>query len=140
LPARRDDDNVVGMVGDRIKSRRSMARETAPAYGEPAARLELKVTVNGRGRIVLPAEVRERLGIKDGDWLTLTVEPDGVIRMLTGKAWTDLFLETVRRVAPPIAPGRSLADELIAERRREAAKDEREFRRRVARVRDRKRR
>ena len=114
------------MAPYRVKSRPSIGRETAPGYGEPERRLEFKVTVNGRGRMVLPAEVRERLGIDDGDWLTLTVEPDGVIKLLTGKAWTDLFLETVQRVAPPIEPGRSLADELIADRRRDAAKERRE--------------
>src|SRR5438105_693700 len=114
------------------KARPSRARETSPAYGEPAPGAEqplgFKVTVTDRGRMVLPAEVRARLQIKDGDWLTLILEPDGEIRMLTGKVWTNTFVKTLREAAGPIHPGRSLSDELIAERRREAAKEEREFR------------
>jgi AbrB family looped-hinge helix DNA binding protein len=118
------------MARYRIKSRPSIARETAPAYGaaEPPQPLGFRVTVNGRGRMVLPAKVRERLAIKDGDWLTLILEPDGVIKMLTGHVWTDTFLTMMRHAARHIPPGRRLSDELIAERRREAAKEEREFR------------
>jgi AbrB family looped-hinge helix DNA binding protein len=118
-------------------------REASPASGKPASQqtpLGFKVTVTDRGRIVLPAEVRERLKIKDGDWLTLILEPDGVIKMLTGKVWTDNFLQVMRHAARHIPPGRSLSDELIAERRREAAREEREFRKTEAFIRRRTRR
>jgi AbrB family looped-hinge helix DNA binding protein len=108
------------------------ARESAPAYGSedaPPQPLGFKVTVSDRGRMVLPAEVRERLKIKDGDWLTLILEPDGVIRMLTGEVWTDTFVNTLRRLAGPNLPS---SDDLIAERRREAAKEEREIQKTIA--------
>jgi AbrB family looped-hinge helix DNA binding protein len=141
LPAQVDDGNVVGMEPYRRKSRPSIARETAPAYGGPAPQsLEFKVTVTGRGRMVLPAEVRQRLAISDGDWLTLILEPDGVIRMLTGRAWANEFARTLRELAGPTEPARSVSDELVAERRREAAKEEREIRALVARRRARKQR
>ena len=130
-----------------IKRRRvSRARETAAPYGvkQPAAAdappVGFKVTVAERGRIVLPAEVRERLQIEDGDWLTLILEPDGVIKLLTGRAWTDQFVKVMQRAARHIPPSRRLSDELIAERRREAAKEERGFRRAGAAVRKQKRR
>ncbi len=134
------------MADYEIKRRRpAMARETAAVYGEPDASLDsralaFKVTVADRGRIVLPAEVRERLKIQEGDWLTMVLEPDGVIRMLTGRVWTDEFLKVMRHAARHIPPGRKLSDELIAERRREAAGEEREFRRIEAVARKRKRR
>ena len=128
-----------------IKRRRpAVVRETAAAYGADAAEdarpAAFRVAVADRGRIVLPVEVRERLQIDAGDWLTLLLEPDGVIRMLTGRVWTDQFLKVMRHAARHIPPGRRLPDELIAERRREGAKEEREFRRIEAMVRKRKRR
>ena len=111
--------------------------QPAPADAQPVG---FKVTVAERGRIVLPAEVRERLQIEDGDWLTLILEPDGVIKLLTGRAWTDQFVKVMQRAARHIPPSRRLSDELIAERRREAAKEERGFRRAGAAVRKQKRR
>ena len=122
------------MGDDEIKRRRNAAaRETAAACGADAPAhskaLAFKVTVADRGRIVLPVEVRERLDIKEGDWLTLVLESDGVIKMLTGSVWTDEFLKVMRRAARHIPPGRRLSDELIAERRRDGAREEREFRR-----------
>ena len=117
-------------------------RETAEGYGDApkAEPLGFKVTIADRGRMVLPAEVRERLGIKEGDWLSLILEPDGVIKMLTGKVWTNTFVKMLRDAAGPIEPGRSLSNELIAERRREAAKEEREIQAFLARRRAKKKR
>jgi len=37
--------------------------------------------LGNRGRIVLPAEVRHQLDLKDGDRLILTVEADGSLRL-----------------------------------------------------------
>lgn len=109
----------------------SRVRETAPAYGSEGTRPQpvgFKVTVGARGRLVLPAEVREKLKITEGDWLTLVLEPDGVVTLMTGEVWTDKFIEALRHSARHVPRGRSLVDGLIAERRREAAKEEREFR------------
>src|SRR5438876_8855751 len=111
------------MARYQVKSKRATrVRETAESYGdapkpEPVG---FRVTIADRGRMVLPAEVRERLKIKDGDWLTLILEPDGVIKMLTGRVWTDTFLKIMRHAARHIPRGRRVSDELIAERRREA--------------------
>jgi len=116
----------------RIARRRpSRARETAAVYRPPSSPEDAPprpagfiVAVAERGRIVLPAEVRDRLAIKDGDWLTLVVEPDGVIRLLTGA----VYARRLRGMFKHVAPGRRLVDELIAERRREAAAEERALR------------
>ena len=137
------------------KPRPSRVRETAPMYGEPAyggaahkapthkapTRREsehaealrpmgFKVTVAERGRMVLPAEVRERLKIKNGDWLTLVLEPNGEIRMLTGAVYASRLRGMFKHLGKP---GRSMADELIADRRREAAMEQREVREMIAR-------
>jgi AbrB family looped-hinge helix DNA binding protein len=115
-----------------MKARPGRVRETAPVYGEPDRRpVGFRVTVTDRGRMVLPADVRERLHIKDGDWLTLILEPDGVIRMLTGAVYAQSLRGMFKHLAKP---GQSWADELIAERRKEAAKERREAKAMMARA------
>lgn len=80
------------------------------------------VKVDGQGRILIPAELRHVLGIREGSTITLLME-DGVLTLLTTK-------QAVRRVQEEVAkyttPGRSLADELLAERRAEAERETRE--------------
>jgi AbrB family looped-hinge helix DNA binding protein len=71
------------------------------------------VRVGASGRVVLPAETRRISGIAPGDLLVVVPEPGGV-RLITRA-------EAVRRaqalVAEFVAPGRSLAAELLVERR-----------------------
>ena len=122
------------------RERPSRVRETAfaeaaggdDAIDRPA--LTLSVTVAERGRLVLPAEVRERLQIHDGDRLALVVEADGTIRLQT---W-EVLAQTLLGAYKHLSPGRRAVDELIKERRREAAMEERDSRALVARARRRK--
>ncbi len=75
--------------------------------------------LGARGRLVLPARLRERLNLKEGDRLVLTVEVDGSLRLVS-------IAEQVRKLQglfKDIAPRVSLADELIQERREEARRD-----------------
>ena len=123
-----------------IKSGRpGRVSETAPAYGEadpqptPQA---YAVTMADRGRLVLPAKVRERLKIKEGDRLTLRVDPDGTIRLQT----PEVFAQSLVGLCKHLAPGRVVSDELIAERRLEAAMDDRKDREFIARHRLKRRR
>lgn len=74
------------------------------------------------GRIVIPAEVRQNLGVREGDELLLSVEEHGV-RLTT---YRDALLEARRLVAQFVKPGVSLVDELKREREDEVAKEERE--------------
>ena len=70
------------------------------------------------GRIVLPAQFRKALGVNTGDDLILSLR-DGEVRIFTRK-------QAIRRaqgMLKHLAPGRSLVDELIAERRAEAANE-----------------
>ena len=96
--------------------------------------LTLSVTVAERGRLVLPAEVRERLQIHDGDRLALVVEADGTIRLQTWEVLAHSLLGAYKH----LSPGRRAVDDLIKERRREAAMEERDTRALVARTRRRK--
>src|SRR3954464_12001290 len=122
------------MAGYEIKRERpSRVRETAPAYGAmdddatEVPPLAVSVTVAERGRLVLPAEVRERLHIRAGDRLALVVDADGTIRLQTG----DVLARSLLGAYKHLSPGRRAVDELIKERRREAAMEGRDTHARV---------
>ena len=78
----------------------------------------IKTKLGQGGRIVLPAEFREALGVKTGDELILSLKDDEV-RVYTRRA----AIKRAQGMLKHIAPGRSLADELIQERRAEAARE-----------------
>ena len=80
---------------------------------------EARLRVNENGRVVIPASFRKALGINAGDEVVLRLENDE-LRITTLKHRLE---RARRRIRQYIKPGRSLADELIAERR-EAAKHE----------------
>ncbi len=80
---------------------------------------EIRVRVGPGGRIVIPAACRQALDISIGDELILRLD-DGGLRLLTAKQAIEQAQALVRRWVPA---ERSLADELIAERRAEAARE-----------------
>jgi AbrB family looped-hinge helix DNA binding protein len=78
------------------------------------------IELGDRGRLVLPADVRRRLGLEEGERLILTVEGDGDLRLVS-------LREQVRRLRgllKDVVPGRDLAGELIEERREEARRED----------------
>lgn len=81
--------------------------------------LRVRTRIGKKGRIVIPAPMREALGMAEGDVLDLVVA-DGELRVATMRERLRRAQESVRKYVPP---GVSLADELSAERR-EAAKHE----------------
>lgn len=81
---------------------------------------EARLRVNENGRVVIPASFRKALGINPGDEVVLRLEEDE-LRITAQKHRLDRARRLVRKY---IKPGKSLADELIAERR-EAARKER---------------
>ena len=69
------------------------------------------------GRIVIPAEFRRALGLDVGDEVILDLG-EGQLTVLTPRQAVKHAQELVRRYVPE---GHQLVDELIAERRAEAA-------------------
>ena len=78
----------------------------------------LTTKVGEGGRVVIPAGYRKSLGLKPGDEVVLILE-DGEVRLLTPRQAVRRVQALVRRYVPR---GRRLADELIQERREEAAR------------------
>ena len=79
----------------------------------------VRTTLDAGGRIVIPAEFRHALGVHPGDQL--------LIRYLDGEVHVYTFDHAARRVqewgAGLAPPERVLSDELITERRAEAARE-----------------
>jgi AbrB family looped-hinge helix DNA binding protein len=84
------------------------------------------VKVSQGGRVVIPAEVREKLHIEQGDELFVEARDDVLVMTSKAQKIRQIQREIYEQIAP-FTQGRSLADELIAERREEAAKEEAEL-------------
>lgn len=79
----------------------------------------LTVTVDGSGRILLPAEVRKELDLSKGSTLILNVRDDGL--MLTTRAQA---IQRAQEFCSRLKPRKILAsEELIRDRRREARRE-----------------
>ncbi len=82
------------------------------------AHTERQVVVGDRGRVVLPADVRAALGLTPGSRMLLSTESDGSLRLRPYRSVADHG----RGMLAGLAGGdQSMVDELLAERRREAA-------------------
>lgn len=79
-------------------------------------------TLNANGRVVIPAAVRRELGLDPGTELTVGVE-DGRVVIET----RENLLRRIRAEWQAAAGEESMVDELIADRRLEAAKEQREL-------------
>lgn len=79
----------------------------------------MRTKVGEGGRIVIPVEYRKALGVEPGDEVILVLEGEGV-RILTRRQAVKRAQMLVRRYVPE---GRSLSEELLQERRAEAARD-----------------
>jgi AbrB family looped-hinge helix DNA binding protein len=75
---------------------------------------EVSVKISGGGRVVIPAEFRKVLDLKEGDEIILRLGDNGELLLLTKP-------QAIRKaqliVQQYVAGNRSMADELIAERK-----------------------
>lgn len=76
----------------------------------------IPVKMSEGGRVVIPAQIRKALNIKEGD-VVLWELREGEARLTTREARIKRAQEIVRHY---VAPGTSLVDELINERRAQA--------------------
>jgi AbrB family looped-hinge helix DNA binding protein len=83
-----------------------------------------RLRIGDGGRIVIPAEMRAAMLVKPGDTVTAEVV-DGEFRIISPKVAIRKVQELARKYRKPVV---SVVDELIAERRAEAARDEEESR------------
>lgn len=90
--------------------------------GDEAPSEPMNIQVKEAGRIVLPAAIREALHIREGDILSAETV-DGEIRLLPLDTAVRRARELVRRHIPE---GNGLVDELLADRRREAEREDAE--------------
>lgn len=79
----------------------------------------LKVKVGPGGRIVIPVGYRQALNVKEGDQVTLRLD-NGEVHIISPAAAIRRAQDLIAEYVPADV---SLVDELIAERRREAARE-----------------
>lgn len=83
----------------------------------------VKTRLNDNGRIVIPAGIRQELGLRPGDTLLLSVE-DGVLKVESQQARIRRVQQSLRQLIPS---GRVLSDELITKRREGAQREMEEW-------------
>ncbi len=84
----------------------------------------VSVRIGPQGRIVIPAQLRRRLGLEPGEILTAHADEDRLVLEPVSAA-----LRRIRERHRSVATGASMVDELIADRREEARREEEELRR-----------
>jgi AbrB family looped-hinge helix DNA binding protein len=78
-----------------------------------------RTKIGAGGRIVIPAQIRSDLDVKPGDELILALK-DGELRIFSLRQAVKRSQRLVRRYVPE---GRSLAEELIQDRRVDGARE-----------------
>lgn len=83
------------------------------------------VRLDDRGRLVLPVKLRRRLGLRPGDEVKISEEGDGVLRVESRRAAARALIGS----AGPAKP--SVVEALRADRRRQAAAEDQDAKRRA---------
>ena len=82
--------------------------------------MRARARMDQQGRILIPAECRVAAGLKPGDELLIEAVGEGQLRLRTGER---ALKEAQAIVARYLPKERNLVQELIDERRREAARE-----------------
>lgn len=91
-----------------------------PRPSDASPPMRTRVVVGPGGRVVIPAPFREALGVAEGDAMFMRLDGEE-LRVVSDAVEVRQVREMIARHAPADV---SLVDELIRERRREAAADE----------------
>jgi AbrB family looped-hinge helix DNA binding protein len=86
------------------------------------------IRVGAQGRLVIPASLRRLMGIQAGDELIPLVEEGRLVLATRDALLADIQAEFAAKVPPQV----SLSDELLAERREEARREDEKTRREEA--------
>lgn len=78
------------------------------------------VKVGPNGRIVLPAEIRRKMGVAPGDIVVLEYRKNGTLQIVSRREAVRQAQALVRKF---VGKDRRLSQELSDERRKEAARD-----------------
>ena len=98
------------------------------ARSEPRTDTEYyDIEISSHGTARLPISVCELLGLEEGDRLVVIRDPDGTRKLAPLRDQ----LRKVRGMYAHLAPGRSMVDELIADRREKARREDEESQRPV---------
>ncbi len=81
-----------------------------------------RVKLGKQGRLVIPADLRRELELKEGDEVSMHADGGQLVVETPAAA-----LRRLKGMFADLPPGVSMADELIAERRVEALREEQEF-------------
>ena len=92
------------------------------AHITPSTQTRYTLHLGNRGRIVIPAELRHRLDLKEGDRLILTVQADSTLRLMSAREAAQQGRGLLRKMLPGLND-RCLSEELIAERRAQADRE-----------------
>ena len=106
--------NVLKRSGIPVSRRAAYHSDSADAAGEG------RTVMDESGRIEIPDSIRRSWNVSAGDELLLRLEDDG-LHVFTRDAGLRHARDIMRRYT---TPGTSMADELIAERRRDAETDD----------------
>lgn len=79
------------------------------------------------GKIVIPADIRRELGIKDGDSLVFERDDTGAMVLKTYAQVVAEVQQTLRKLRGPDKGGASVVEELLQERRENAQREAEEF-------------
>ncbi|MCY0095943.1 AbrB/MazE/SpoVT family DNA-binding domain-containing protein [Hoeflea ulvae] len=96
-----------------------------PAFGEVKKPMLDRVKLGEGGRLVIPAAMREALGVKPGDELALEVA-DGELKI---KPYLAVIREIQARVQELVPPGVDIVEDFLAERREEQRRSDERFER-----------
>ena len=101
-------------------SRPMPAEDVAP---EDSAPVLVRTAIGPGGRVVIPAAYRKALEVDEGDYIVMHMDGDE-LRVVNDEKE---FARVQEMIASYVPEGVSLVDELIAERRQEAAAEEAEI-------------